>query len=77
MFAADEDTLRSRDTYHTSTGDTSPETLQMRSEFGLETRKVSTEDLKVVSSRGKDVTSEYWKKARPGVGSITEESGFL
>jgi hypothetical protein len=35
MYAADEDTLSSRDTYHTSTGDTSPETLQMRSEYGL------------------------------------------
>lgn len=74
---ANSQTLLKRERFHTSTGDTSPDTLQMRSEFGLETRKVSTEDLKVVSSRGKDVTSEYWKKACPGVGSITEESGFL
>ena len=35
MYAADEETLSSRDTYHTSTGDTSPETLQARSEYGL------------------------------------------
>ena len=34
MYAADEETLSSRDTYHTSTGDTSPDTLQMRSEYG-------------------------------------------
>lgn len=64
IYAADEDTLSSRDTYHTSTGDTSPETLQMRSKYGLET-EAATALLK-----DHDITFEYRKKARPGHGRI-------
>lgn len=51
MYAADEETLGSRDAYRASTGDASQETLHARSEYGLDQHRKTPEEMQAEYDR--------------------------